>query len=108
MALGAEPGAVMRMIVLKGLRPSIGGVVIGVAASYGLSRLLANQIYGVKATDPWTFAAAVTVLVAVGTNSPNKPLIPAFCRPVVSNSLLEVKPLECGSLAGQRLPDLPL
>jgi putative ABC transport system permease protein len=66
MALGAAPGAVMRMIVLKGLRPIIAGVVIGVAASYALSRLLANQIYGVKATDPWTFAVSVIVLVAAG------------------------------------------
>jgi putative ABC transport system permease protein len=67
MALGAKRAAVMRMIVLKGLRPIVAGVAIGVAASYGLSRLLANQIYGVTATDPWTFALAVTVLVVVAT-----------------------------------------
>jgi ABC-type antimicrobial peptide transport system permease subunit len=69
MALGAEPGAVMRMIVLKGLQPIVSGAVIGVGASYGLSRLMANQIYGVTATDPWTFALAVTVLVAAGTTA---------------------------------------
>jgi predicted permease len=69
MALGAEPGAVMRLILLKGLRPIVAGVVIGVGASYGLSRVMANQIYGVKATDPWTFAIATTVLVLVGATA---------------------------------------
>jgi putative ABC transport system permease protein len=67
MALGAEPGAVVRMIVWKGLRPIIAGVIIGVAASYALSRLLASQVYGIKTTDPWTFAVSVAVLIAVGT-----------------------------------------
>jgi putative ABC transport system permease protein len=66
MALGAEPRNVMRMIVLRGLRPIIAGAVIGVGASYGLSRLMANQIYGVSATDPWTFAGVVVVLTLVG------------------------------------------
>ena len=67
MALGAEQRQVMRMIVLRGLRPIIAGAVIGVGASYGLSRLMANQIYGVTATDPWTFVGVVVVLASVGT-----------------------------------------
>ena len=49
------------------MRPIVAGVILGVAASYGLSRLLANQIYGVTTTDPWTFAVTVAVLMAVGT-----------------------------------------
>jgi putative ABC transport system permease protein len=65
MALGAEPREVMRMIVFRGLRPIAAGAVIGVAASYGLSRLMANQIYGITATDPWTFVTVVLVLTAV-------------------------------------------
>ena len=54
------------MIVLKGLWPIAIGAVVGVGAAYGLSRLMANQIYGITATDPWTFAAVVVVLAAVG------------------------------------------
>ncbi len=69
MALGAEQRQVMRMIVLRGLRPIITGAVIGVGASYGLSRLMANQIYGVTATDPWTFVGVVVVLASVGTTA---------------------------------------
>jgi putative ABC transport system permease protein len=66
MALGAEPGSVMRMILLKGMWPIAIGAAVGVGASYGLSRLMANQIYGVTATDPWTFAIVVVVLAVVG------------------------------------------
>ena len=36
-------------------------------ASYILARVLANQIYGVTTTDPWTFAAAAFVLATIGT-----------------------------------------
>jgi putative ABC transport system permease protein len=65
-ALGAEPRGVMRMMLLRGLRPIAAGVVAGIGASYGLSRLMAHQIYGVTTTDPWTFAIVVAVLVVVG------------------------------------------
>jgi putative ABC transport system permease protein len=66
MALGAQPDGVMRMVLLKGLRPILVGVVIGLAASYALTRLMASQIYGVTATDPWTYSAVVGVLAIVG------------------------------------------
>jgi putative ABC transport system permease protein len=65
-ALGAESRGVMRMMLLRGLRPIAAGVVAGIGASYGLSRLMAHQIYGVTTTDPWTFAIVVVVLVVVG------------------------------------------
>lgn len=65
-ALGAEPRGVLRMVLWKGLRPVLVGVVCGALASYALSRLMTNQIYGVSATDPWTFAAVVIVLLVVG------------------------------------------
>ena len=69
MALGAEPGGVMRVMLLKGLRPIVAGVVIGLGASYGLTRVLASHIYGVTATDPWTFAGVVIVLMVVGVTA---------------------------------------
>jgi ABC-type antimicrobial peptide transport system permease subunit len=66
MALGARPASVMRRILLAGLLPISIGAVLGIAAAYGLSQLMANQIYGVTATDPWTFAGVVVVLAGVG------------------------------------------
>ncbi len=66
MALGAEPRGVLRLIVLKGLRPILAGVVVGLAAAYGLSRVMESHIYGVTATDPWTYALVAAVLTAVG------------------------------------------
>jgi putative ABC transport system permease protein len=65
MALGAEPRGVMRMIVLRGLRPIIAGIVLGIGAAYGLTRVMANQIHGIEATDPWTFVGVVAVLAVV-------------------------------------------
>lgn len=65
MALGAQPRGVLNMILLKGLRPVGIGIVVGLAASFALTRLMASQIYGVTATDPWTFIGVVIVLTLV-------------------------------------------
>jgi predicted permease len=65
MALGAQPRGVLNMIMLKGLRPIMAGVAVGLAASFALTRLMASQIYGVTATDPWTFAGVVIILTVV-------------------------------------------
>jgi ABC-type antimicrobial peptide transport system permease subunit len=66
MALGARASRVMRSIILKGLVPIAIGAAVGVGAAYGLSQLMANQIYGITATDPWTFTGVVMVLGVVG------------------------------------------
>ncbi|HEY6467206.1 MAG TPA: ABC transporter permease, partial [Candidatus Acidoferrales bacterium] len=66
MALGAQPNGVMRMVLLNGLRPIVAGIIVGLGASYALTRSMASQIYGVTATDPWTFGGVVIVLTAVG------------------------------------------
>jgi putative ABC transport system permease protein len=66
MALGAQPDGVLKMVLLNGLRPIFVGVAAGLAASYGLTRLMASQIFGVKPYDPWTFGAVVIVLTIVG------------------------------------------
>ena len=65
-ALGAEPRGVVRMLLVRGLRPIVVGIVLGVAASEALSRLMVNQVYGVTTTDPWTFAVVAIVLLVVG------------------------------------------
>jgi predicted permease len=65
MALGAAPGDVLRMVIGQGLLPVVFGVVLGVFASIGLTRLVASQLYGVKPTDPATFVGATALLLAV-------------------------------------------
>jgi ABC-type antimicrobial peptide transport system permease subunit len=66
MALGAQHGNVVTMVLWKGLRLISVGMFIGVLASLGLTRFLAGQISGVSATDPLTFLAVVTLFLAVG------------------------------------------
>jgi ABC-type antimicrobial peptide transport system permease subunit len=70
LALGAEPGAVRRMVVMQGMRLAISGVVIGVAAAYGLSRYMSTLLFGVAARDPVVFVGvplllAIIALIAV-------------------------------------------
>ena len=66
MALGAQQGAVLRMVLRKGLLIIALGIMIGEAASLGLTRLVQSQIWGVSSRDPLTFAAVLAVLVIVG------------------------------------------
>jgi predicted permease len=66
MALGAQQGNILNMVLAKGARLLAVGILLGLFASYGLTRFLASQIWGVSATDPWTFTAVATLLIAVG------------------------------------------
>jgi len=66
-ALGAQRGNVLKMVLWKGLRLISAGVLIGVVASLGLTRFLASQIQGVSATDPFTFFGVVILFLGVGS-----------------------------------------
>jgi putative ABC transport system permease protein len=66
MALGAQRGNVLRMVLWKGLRLISVGILVGVLMSLGLTRFLASQLSGISATDPLTFFAVVIVFLAVG------------------------------------------
>jgi len=66
MALGAQQSKVLTMILTKGMRLVAAGMVIGCVASYGLTRFLASQIWGVSATDPWTFGTVAAIILTVG------------------------------------------
>jgi predicted permease len=65
LALGAEAGAVRNMVVGQGMLLAVIGVVVGVATAFGLSRLIASLLFGVKASDPAVFIAVPVVLSAV-------------------------------------------
>ena len=65
LALGAGSARVLKMVLGEGLRIAAGGVALGLAGAWGLSRFIAALLYGVKPTDPATFAAAPLVLILV-------------------------------------------
>jgi predicted permease len=65
MALGAQQRDVMRLVLGEGARMALAGVAVGVAAAWGLTRLMENQLFGVTAHDPLTFAGVGVVLMFV-------------------------------------------
>ncbi len=65
MALGAGKSEVLKLMLKQGMTPACIGVVVGLAIAYGLTRLLATLLYGVKASDPLTFAMVAIALTAV-------------------------------------------
>ncbi|HEY6386589.1 MAG TPA: FtsX-like permease family protein [Candidatus Acidoferrum sp.] len=64
-ALGATPGNTLGLVLGQAFHMTVVGVAIGVAASFGLTRLLAGQLFGVKSSDALTFTAVPLVLAAV-------------------------------------------
>jgi putative ABC transport system permease protein len=65
LALGAERGRILKMVLRQGLELAIGGAVLGVAGALILSHLMAGLLYGVSPTDPLTFIGVTVVLTAV-------------------------------------------
>jgi putative ABC transport system permease protein len=64
-ALGAQTGDVLKMVLRQGLKLTALGLLIGLAAAYALTRYMQSLLFGVKATDPLTFAAIALLLIAV-------------------------------------------
>jgi putative ABC transport system permease protein len=65
MALGAGRRDVMQLVLREGLTVAAVGIAMGLAAALGLSRVMAGYVYGIKSTDPLTFAVASLLLMAV-------------------------------------------
>ena len=74
MALGASAGAVVTMFALRGLRLATLGLAIGSAAAWASTRAMSGALYGVRATDPSTFAG---VLALLGTTAVIASIVPA-------------------------------
>jgi putative ABC transport system permease protein len=66
MALGAQKGNILTMVLRNGLTLIVTGIILGVVASPALTRFIASQLSGVKVTDPWTFVTVAVIILAVG------------------------------------------
>jgi ABC-type antimicrobial peptide transport system permease subunit len=64
-ALGAQRRDVLRLVLGEGVKMALIGVAVGVAAAFGLTRLMANMLFGVSATDPLTFGSVPILLTLV-------------------------------------------
>jgi predicted permease len=64
MALGAQAGDVLRLVLGQGMKLTLTGVGIGLLASFGLTRVIKDMLYGVGPADPLTFVAIAVLLTA--------------------------------------------
>jgi putative ABC transport system permease protein len=64
-ALGAEPGDILRLVLRQGMLLASIGIALGVAASFALTRLLASLLYRVSVTDPATFVSGALLFAGV-------------------------------------------
>jgi putative ABC transport system permease protein len=65
MALGAQAGNVLKMILTQGLKLALLGVVLGLGAAFALTGWMETLLFGVRPTDPLTFALVAVVLLLV-------------------------------------------
>ena len=66
MALGASGGAVRAMVIRSAMVPVALGLLVGTVVAWSFSRALSGLLYGVRATDPLTFATVCSLLFATG------------------------------------------
>jgi putative ABC transport system permease protein len=64
-ALGAQARDILGLVVKRGMSLALLGVLIGLAISFALTRLMSGLLYGVSATDPITFGLIALLLTAV-------------------------------------------
>jgi putative ABC transport system permease protein len=64
-ALGAKPADVLRLVLGHGMRVALAGLLAGILVSLGLGGALSPMLFGVKASDPVTFASVGTLLMTV-------------------------------------------
>jgi putative ABC transport system permease protein len=65
MALGADRSAIRSLVIWHGMKLTLVGTVLGVIAAFGLTRLLASLLFGVKSWDPAAFFLAPVIIAAV-------------------------------------------
>ena len=85
MALGAPRGEIVLMVIGQGMGFALAGIVTGLAAALGLTRLMASLLYDVKPNDPQTFAAVGVALGAAALLACWVPALKAaWIDPVIS------------------------
>ena len=65
LALGAQGGNVLQMVLKQGAKLTLVGVAIGIGAAFGLTRLMSHLLFGVAAHDPLTFVAVAALLLLI-------------------------------------------
>ncbi len=65
MAMGAHPGTIMRLVLRQTMGLTLGGVVVGLIASFFLTRVITSLLYGVAPIDPLTFTAITVIQVVI-------------------------------------------
>ena len=69
LALGADPGGVLRMVMASAMRMVAGGLVLGVVGTYAAGQVMQGLLYGIEPMDPLAIAAATLVLGAAATGA---------------------------------------
>jgi ABC-type antimicrobial peptide transport system permease subunit len=65
MALGAQRGDILHLVLGEGTKMALLGAAVGIAASLGLTRMMARQLFGVSAHDPFTYVGVALLLMSV-------------------------------------------
>ena len=65
MAMGAQTGDLLKLVMRHGGKLAAVGVAFGIAAALGMMRLMSSMLYGVSAADPLTFAGVTLLLIAI-------------------------------------------
>jgi predicted lysophospholipase L1 biosynthesis ABC-type transport system permease subunit len=82
-ALGADSKAVIKLVVGRGMRLVVVGMVIGLAGAFALTRLMSGLLYGVSPTDPLTFAG-IPILPQDGSGSLFAPVAEQMVDPMLA------------------------
>lgn len=66
-ALGAQPGGVMAMVLRQGFTLVMAGLVVGALLAAGAASVLRGLLYGITPFDPWAWSAAMAAMLMAGT-----------------------------------------
>jgi putative ABC transport system permease protein len=77
-AIGAERRTIMRMVLARGFRLGMAGIGIGIGGALALDRIIESLVFGVPATDAWTYLSVCGILLAVALAAASLPALRAI------------------------------